>query len=62
MLTSIDCQTTAGVRQSGPWLPVQNAQGPTKILDYPAPNVAFPDTKQCTFLNYTISYYLDGGS
>ncbi|KAL1588314.1 hypothetical protein WHR41_02803 [Cladosporium halotolerans] len=50
-----------GVRRSGPWLPVRDRNGPAKNLDWPAKTIQFPDLKQCTFLNYTISYYLDGG-
>ncbi|KAK6429427.1 hypothetical protein LTR95_014430, partial [Oleoguttula sp. CCFEE 5521] len=52
---------TTGVQQSGPWLPVQSATGPTKDLDYPAKTQIFPDLAQCTFLNYTLAYYLNGG-
>jgi hypothetical protein len=54
-------QTTQGVQQSGPWLPVRDRNGPAKNLDWPAKSIGFPDLKQCTFLNYTLSYYLDGG-
>jgi len=54
-------QVTQGVKQSGPWLPVCDGNGPAKNLDWPAKTMAFPDLKQCTFLNYTLSYYLDGG-
>nr|OQO20356.1 hypothetical protein B0A51_12020 [Rachicladosporium sp. CCFEE 5018] len=52
---------TIGVQQSGPWLPVQSETGPTKDLDYPAKTQIFPDLAQCTFLNYTLAYYLNGG-
>ncbi|KAK4541604.1 hypothetical protein LTR36_007901 [Oleoguttula mirabilis] len=54
--------TTTGVQESGPWLAVSSKTGPTKILDYPAPTVEFPDMPQCAFLNYSITYYVDGGS
>jgi hypothetical protein len=60
-LTYYDLQTIQGVQQSGPWEPVRNSKGPAKNLDWPAKTIEFPDLKQCTFLNYTISYYLDGG-
>ncbi|GAB1726935.1 hypothetical protein NU195Hw_g2851t1 [Hortaea werneckii] len=53
---------TAGVEESGPWLPVHGENGPSKVLNFPAPTVEFPDMPQCAFLNYSISYYLDGGS
>ncbi|KAI6786655.1 carboxylesterase family protein-like protein, partial [Hortaea werneckii] len=53
---------TAGVKESGPWLPVHGENGPSKVLNFPAPTVEFPDMPQCAFLNYSISYYLDGGS
>ena len=54
-------ETTQGVQQSGPWKPVSGNKGPAKNLDFPAKTIDFPDLKQCTFLNYTLSYYLDGG-
>ncbi|KAK5113862.1 hypothetical protein LTR85_010395 [Meristemomyces frigidus] len=54
--------TTTGVAQSGPWLPVTSKTGPAKTLDFPAPTVQFPDMPQCAFLNYSITYYMDGGS
>ncbi|KAK3677710.1 hypothetical protein LTR78_002560 [Recurvomyces mirabilis] len=53
--------TTQGVRESGPWLPVNSKTGPTKKLDWPSPTVTFPDLAQCAFLNYSINYYLEGG-
>lgn len=59
---NISVQVIEGIKKSGPWLPVQNEKGPSKILDWPAPTVQFPDLPQCAFLNYSISYYLDGGS
>ena len=55
-------QTTKGVKESGPWEEIRGKTGPTKALDYPAPTVEFPDMQQCLFLNYSISYYLEGGS
>jgi len=54
--------TTAGIQASGPWLQVQSDTGPAKSLDWPSKTVTFPDLAQCSFLNYTISYYLDGSS
>lgn len=54
--------TLAAVRQTGAWEPVRaGEEGPAKQLDYPARTIAFPETEQCRFLNYSLSYYLDGG-
>ncbi|KEQ70814.1 alpha/beta-hydrolase [Aureobasidium namibiae CBS 147.97] len=53
--------TTQGVKQSGPWLPVANDQGPMKLLDFPSVTSDFQDLPQCAFLKYPISYYIDGG-
>ncbi|KAM0721955.1 hypothetical protein Q7P37_002881 [Cladosporium fusiforme] len=50
------------IRQTGPWDPVKDHKGPAKNLDWPSKTIEFPDLKQCTFLNYTLSYYLDGGA
>jgi hypothetical protein len=55
-------KTTQGVQISGPWEPVDSATGPTKELDWPSPTVEFPELEQCAWLNYSINYYLDGGS
>lgn len=49
------------VKQSGSWMNVAGAQGPVKALDYPSKTIGFLETEQCTFLNYTLSYYLNGG-
>ncbi|KAH0281186.1 carboxylesterase family protein-like protein, partial [Aureobasidium melanogenum] len=53
--------TTQGVKESGPWQPVANAKGPMKLLDFPSLTADFQDLPQCAFLNYSISYYIDGG-
>lgn len=53
--------TLSAVRQTGTWDPVHGVQGPAKQLDYPSPTIDFPETQQCAFLGYSISYYLDGG-
>lgn len=55
-------QVIEAIRQTGPWHPVSNRKGPAKNLDWPSETIEFPDLEQCTFLNYTLSYYLDGGS
>lgn len=54
--------TLRAVRQTGSWEPVRSGTGPTKKLDYPSPTVDFPDLAQCAFLNYSLNYYLEGGS
>lgn len=54
--------TLSAVRETGPWEFVRGEQGPAKRLDYPARTIGFPDVRQCAFLNYSLSYYLDGGS
>lgn len=54
--------TLAAVRQTGVWEAVRGNEGPAKQLDYPALTIEFPETQQCSFLNYSLSYYLDGGS
>ncbi|KAK0854822.1 hypothetical protein LTS02_011336 [Friedmanniomyces endolithicus] len=51
-----------GQRAGGPWDPVQGLQGPVKLLDWPSTTSGFVDVPQCAFLNYSLTYYLDGGS
>jgi hypothetical protein len=41
--------TTQGVKQSGPWLPVANAQGPMKLLDFPSVTADFQDLPQVSY-------------
>jgi hypothetical protein len=41
--------TTQGVKQSGPWLPVANEQGPMKLLDFPSVTADFQDLPQVSF-------------
>lgn len=53
--------TLAAVRETGTWDPVQGERGPAKQLDYPARTIDFPEVEQCAFLNYSLSYYLEGG-
>lgn len=54
--------TLRAVRETGTWEPVSSVAGPAKKLDYPSPTVQFPDVEQCAFLNYSLNYYLEGGS
>ncbi|TKA82016.1 hypothetical protein B0A55_01726 [Friedmanniomyces simplex] len=51
-----------GQRASGPWDPVKGLQGPVKLLDWPSTTSGFVDVPQCAFLNYSLTYYVDGGS
>jgi carboxylesterase type B len=53
--------TLSAVRETGAWDPVTGKEGPAKQLDYPAETISFPEVPQCAFLNYSLSYYLDGG-
>lgn len=52
----------AAVTEDGAWPPVDGARGPVKALDYPSKTIGFPELEQCQWLNYSLSYYLDGGS
>jgi hypothetical protein len=54
-------KTIQGNRKSGPWNPVSAPTGPIMRLNYPANQATFVDQPQCSFLNYSITYYLDGG-
>ncbi|KAG8623223.1 hypothetical protein KVT40_008199 [Elsinoe batatas] len=57
-----DYQTVIdGVERSGEWENVQGATGPIKALDVVSRTLDFKDLEQCRFLNYSVSYYLDGG-
>jgi carboxylesterase type B len=47
------------IQATGPWGKVAGEDGPIKLLDYPARSSDFIDKKQCTFLNYTLGYYLN---
>lgn len=53
--------TLSAVRETGTWDPVTGDEGPAKQLDYPAETISFLEVPQCAFLNYSLSYYLDGG-
>lgn len=50
-----------GVAKSGTWDSVKSDKGPIKALDVVSRSINFKDLAQCSFLNYSISYYLDGG-
>ncbi|KLO07979.1 alpha/beta-hydrolase [Schizopora paradoxa] len=49
------------IEQTGPWEAVSGPTGPMRLMDYPSVKAEFQDLAQCAFLNYSISYYLDGG-
>ena len=53
--------TLENVEKYGTWDPVSSNTGPIRLLDYPSVAAEFQDLPQCAFLNYSISYYLDGG-
>jgi hypothetical protein len=46
---------------TGPWEEVKDENGPIRLMNYPATSRSFIDVPQCAFLNYSLSYYLDGG-
>jgi len=53
--------TTTQVALSGPWDPVQNNNGPMKLLDAVSRTDNFQDLPQCEFLGYSINYFVNGG-
>ena len=54
-------KTLEAVQKTGPWQEVRGKKGPIKLLDYPSVTSSFVDVPQCAFLNYSLSYYLEGG-
>ncbi|KAG9228878.1 carboxylesterase family protein [Amylocarpus encephaloides] len=54
-------KTVEGIEKSGPWEKVSGEDGKIKLLDYPSTTSPFIDVPQCAFLNYSLSYYVDGG-
>ena len=55
-------KTQEAIQKTGAWNPVQGEDGPIRLLDYPSVASKFVDIPQCEFLNYPLSYYLDGGA
>jgi hypothetical protein len=55
-------KTLENVMTKGPWEEVQDENGPIRLMNYPATASSFIDVPQCAFLNYSLSYYLDGGA
>lgn len=53
--------TLEAVKKTGAWDAVSGSNGPMRLLDYPAVASSFIDVPQCAFLNYSLSYYLEGG-
>lgn len=54
-------KTLENAMKMGPWQEVSGEKGPIRRLNYPATASGFVDVPQCAFLNYSLSYYLDGG-
>ncbi|KAH7351351.1 carboxylesterase family protein-like protein, partial [Rhexocercosporidium sp. MPI-PUGE-AT-0058] len=54
-------KTLEAIEKTGPWEEVKGKKGPIKLLDYPSVTSPFVDVPQCAFLNYSLSYYLEGG-
>ncbi|KAI9690702.1 MAG: hypothetical protein M1820_009878 [Bogoriella megaspora] len=54
--------TLEAVTTGGSWDPVSSSSGPSKSLTWPSLTVDFPDLAQCAWLNYSVSYYLEGGT
>lgn len=50
------------MRKTGPWEKISSDEGPIRELDWPSVPSKFVELEQCRWLNYSISYYLDGGS
>jgi len=49
------------IERTGQWAEVSGKGGPMKLLDYPSLSSGFQDVSQCAFLNYSLTYYADGG-
>lgn len=54
--------TLKAVESTGRWASIRGTEGPIRLLDYPSVESGFLDVPQCAFLNYSLSYYLKGGS
>jgi hypothetical protein len=54
--------TLEAVEQTGRWASIRGTDGPIRLLDYPSTESPFLDVPQCAFLNYSLNYYLEGGS
>jgi hypothetical protein len=54
-------KTIENAMQTGPWEEVSGMQGPIRVMNWPAVAAGFVDVEQCAFLNYSLSYYVDGG-
>lgn len=54
-------KTLQAIQETGPWEAVSGPTGPMRLLDYPSVKAEFQDMAQCAFLNYSTSYYLEGG-
>lgn len=54
--------TLDAVKKTGAWGEVGGGEGRMKLLDYPSLSSGFQDLEQCAFLNYSVSYYVNGGT
>lgn len=54
-------KTIQAILETGLWPELMGKQGPMKLMDYPARTSPFLDVPQCAFLNYSLSYYVEGG-
>lgn len=52
--------TLEAVEKYGEWNEVASDAGPVHRLNYPSYSTGFIDVPQCAWLNYSISYYLEG--
>ena len=53
--------TLEAVEHTGRWASIRGEDGPIRLLNYPSIDSGFLDVPQCAFLNYSLSYYLNGG-
>jgi hypothetical protein len=53
--------TLEAVEHTGRWANIRGKDGPIRLLNYPSIESGFLDVPQCAFLNYSLSYYLNGG-
>jgi hypothetical protein len=54
--------TLVATEETGRWASIRGTDGPIRLLDYPSVESPFLDVPQCAFLNYSLNYYLEGGS
>jgi hypothetical protein len=54
-------KTLEAAQTQGSWDQVSGVDGPVRHLDWPSYSSGFVDVEQCAWLNYSLSYYVDGG-